>query len=139
MDEHKIDTTRKVIYVAVDFTTGLTDLVLQARKPNGDIFTFPSGQGSFVEQGEGIYIVEYTPDTLGIWQEKVTSATNGDKVIRSYEVVSTKVKDVKDDTEAIKTETDKIADIKTETDKIQDIKNTVDQLDVDVKSGGYFA
>ena len=47
------------------------------------------------EQSGGIYTASYTPDTLGNWQEKVSSVTNGDLVIRAYDVVSYDVNDVK--------------------------------------------
>ena len=82
---NKINVEKTITYVAKNFTTGLTDVVLSVRKPDGTILT-PAP--TVTEQGDGIYTVSYTPDAIGNWQEKISSATNGDKVIRSYEVVN---------------------------------------------------
>lgn len=106
---HKKDTLRKITYVALDFTTGLTDLVLKVRKPDGSLF----GTFNFVEISPGgVYEASYTPNELGKWQEEISSPTNGDKLINTIMV----------------TEED-----------IDGISDKIDDLDVKVRPGGYIA
>ena len=129
--EQKINEVKKIVYVALNFTAGLTDVVAAVRKPDGSALT-PAP--TFTEQGAGIYTAEYTPDTLGVWQEKVTSATNGDVAIRSYKVVSYNISDVKTDTAAIKTETDKIQTIDDNIDAIKVETDKITVMDTNVAS-----
>jgi hypothetical protein len=119
--EHKISTVKTVRYVARNFQTGLTDVTLVVRKPDGTLFDFGGSVTSLVltEISNGEYEGTYTPATLGIWQEKITSATNGDNAIRSYEVVNY-------DIDSLKTQLDSI-------------EGKVDTIGTAVYPGGYFS
>lgn len=139
-----VNKTRKLVYVAVDFTTGLTDLVLAVRKPDGTPVT-PAP--TFTEQGDGVYIADYTPDAVGSWQEKVTSVTNGDNVVRAYDVVAFDADDVKAQTDSIETKID-VVDTKVDgvqstansiEGKVDSVETKIDALDAETKPGGYFA
>jgi len=72
----------KIRYIALDFKTGLTDLTATVRKPDGT-----SIDATVSEIGDGAYEISFTPDAVGLWQIKVTSASNGDKAILSVDVV----------------------------------------------------
>jgi hypothetical protein len=145
----KINTLRDVIYVALDFATGITDLTLNVRKPDGTVLA----PIILTEQGDGIYTASYTPDILGVWQEKITSVSNSDKVFRSNIVEAVDISDVKvvvdsngnkiDDLDA-KADTiiSKEDAIKTAVDlnttKLDTIDGKVESLSIEIKSGGYF-
>ena len=103
--EHVISTVRKVVYVALNYTTGVADAVVVVRKPDGSLL---DPALVVAEQGEGLYTFEYTPDVAGVWQEKITSVINGDKAIRSVSVVLDAVGAVKTDTATIKAKTDNL-------------------------------
>jgi len=147
----KINTEKKVVYVALNFATGISDLTLEVRKPDGSVFSFESTEGDFSEQGQGIYIAEYIPDTVGLWQEKVTSVINGDKAIRSYEVTSYKVDDIQSQVDGVETKVDNITsktdnlpantsqeltDIDTQ---LGNIETKVDNISIETNPGGHFA
>jgi hypothetical protein len=142
MDKVTINKAVVIRYVASNFTTGLTDLLISVRKPNGDILT-PAPV--FVEIGEsgnydGVYEASYTPNVLGTWQEKITSATNSDRIIRSHDVVAYDVQDVKSQLDTVE---GKVDDVKTVVDstetKVDDVKAVVDNLALAINPGGYFA
>lgn len=132
--EVKINVLRKSVYRAQGFTTGLTDLIVYVRQPNGDLLT---PNPTVVEQGDGAYYVEYTPDTLGIWQEKWISATNGDDVLRGIKVVSTDLADVKTSVDGVDTKVDaldgKVDTLGTKVDGVvsdlTSVKSTVETTD----------
>lgn len=107
-----INKVKNVVYVAINFATGLTDLVLTVRKPNG---TLVSPNPTITEQGSGTYTASYTPDALGTWQEKISSASNTDKVVRSYDVVAFDTTDNENAIAAVQTTVNEIA---TDTDTI---------------------
>lgn len=164
MDNIKVSVAKKVMYVALNKVTGLTDLLLQPYDEAGVAFGSPI---AFVELANGAYEASFTPDAVGTWRVRVSSIVNGDDAIKSFEVVTNDLADIisKVDVidgivDSIKTETDKIQTIdnnidtiKIETDKIQTIDDNVDsvkttvesnatKLDtivLSVKSGGYFA
>ncbi len=149
MNKIAINKLRTIKYVASEFTEGLTDLILTARKPDGTPFEFEVGvtELTLTETADGVYEGSYTPDAQGIWTEKVSSATNGDKAIGSVKVVSLDTEDVggkvdtvegKVDTANSKLDTvDLKADgIKTDTESIE---TKIDDLDTQIKPGGYFA
>lgn len=96
--EPTINKVRKVVYVAKGFVTGLTDIVVVIRKPDGSLL---SPAPVVAEQGEGIYTFSYTPDVVGVYQEKITSVVNGDKAIRSVNVGSVDDADVKAAVDAV--------------------------------------
>ena len=121
--EHKINTEKKIRYVASNFATGLGDVTLRVRKPNGDLFDFGSGTSLILtETFNGEYEGDYTPDTLGIWQELVTSATNGDKAVRSYIVVAVDLAEIKTSVDALGTHLDTIED------KVDTVDTVVDGI-----------
>ncbi len=163
--EHRINTIKKVRYVAKDFATGLTDLTLYVRDANGDLFDFGGGQTSLVltELYNGEYEGSYTPNILGVWQEMITSATNGDKAIRSYRVVADDIASLETHLDTVEGKVDtvegkvdavsgKIDAIDTELDSkasqasvdvidanVDEIKTIVQELDLQVSPGGYFS
>jgi len=144
-----VNKVREVTYVAVGFTTGVSDLTLAVRKPNG---TLVSSAPTFTEQGAGVYTASYTPDAVGQWQERVSSVTNGDNVVRAYDVVAFDADDVKAQTDNIETKVDtvdgkvdvvdgKIDTLDGKADNIQTTVNTINtKVDaLDNAPGGYFA
>lgn len=143
--KQKLNTPKKISYVASKFTTGLTDLTIVIRKPDGTLFG--SGEGEvapiFTEQGDGVYITEYVPNIEGIWQEKVISVLNGDKAFRSFEVVNYVIGDVKLDTISIKQKTDNLPENTAQeltniSNKQEVIEGKIDNLDFQISPGGYF-
>lgn len=148
MEVSTIDKLRKVVYVAVEFTTAVADFSVVVRKPDGS----PLSPAPIVtEQGDGVYTFEYTPDVAGVWQEKISSATNGDKVIRSVKVTLADVEDVKTQTESIETKVDTVQSdvtaVKTKTDNLPadttaeftSLHNDIADISAEIKPGGYFA
>lgn len=128
-DNQTVNKLRTVAYVAKGFATGLTDLVLVVRKPNGSAL---APAATFSEQSGGVYIATYTPDVTGVWEEKITSVTNGDKVVVGYNVVSFDSDDVKSDTATILTDVVTIdGKVDTLTTKSDAIKTVVDEVAVD--------
>jgi len=147
--KHKINLSKTIVYVALGFQAGVSDLVLSVRKP--DTTTIAP---AFVEQGSGIYVASYVPDAVGNWQETVTSVLNGDKVVRSFDVVPYDLTDIKTQNDTIEGKVDAV-DGKVDTangkldvvdgkvDTLQTTANSietkVDALDLSINSGGYFA
>lgn len=105
---YKVNTLRKLRYVALDFTTGMTDLDLIIRKPDGSVFVFPGGEGVWTEQADGVYEVFYTPDVVGLWQEKITSVSNSDKLINTIIVVTKVIDDISTEVGAVETKVDNL-------------------------------
>lgn len=137
MDSQKISTVRKIVWVSLNFTTGLTDLIVVVRKPDGSLL---SPAPTVVEQGLGIYTAEYTPDTLGIWQEKVSSILNGDLAIRSYEVVAVDLSDIKAEADVIAADVIAVkAEQVIQGGKLDTISTQVAGISTEIKPGGYFA
>lgn len=120
MKKRTINKVRELVYVASSFTTGLTDLVITVRKPDGSSFT-PTP--TFTEQGDGVYVLSYTPETLGNWQEKISSATNGDYLINSYEVVAYDETDIQSQVAGVETKVDTIDT------NVDSVKSTVETTD----------
>ena len=152
MNEIKVNVAKKLIYIAINRTTGLSDLVLQPFDETGTAFGSPI---AFTELANGAYEAAFTPDAIGTWRVRVTSVTNHDDAIKQFDVVSYDVADVytivdniETKIDSIKTETDKIQTIddnidviktttdaiKAETDKIQTIDNNVDSIKATVES-----
>jgi peptidoglycan hydrolase CwlO-like protein len=86
-----VNKERKVLYGAANFSVGVSDFVVTVRKPNGDIL---SPAPTMSEVGEGVYTFSYTPDVVGMWQEKIVSSNNGDKVVRGFDIVALDLSDV---------------------------------------------
>lgn len=127
-----INKVRNIVYVAINFTTGLTDLVLAVRKPDGSAL---SPAPTFTEQGNGVYTASYTPDTAGMWQELVTSATNGDKAIRAYTVVNYDVDDVAGAVATVDGNVDSIkTTVESNASKLDTIDGIVDSIQTDTDS-----
>jgi hypothetical protein len=130
-----VNKVRKIVYVASGFTINLIDLILTIRKPDGSLVT-----PTVVEQGAGVYTFSYTPDVVGLWQEQIISVSNGDKVIRSVEIIAVDEVDIK---AAIDADSTKIEVVKSGVDiinsKIDQIKSSVDELSFESHVGGYFA
>jgi len=101
--ENTINKLRKVVYVSINFVTVLSDLEVAVRKPNGDLL---DPAPVVTEQSLGVYGFEYTPDVLGVWQERISSVTNGDIAIRSVNVVSADNSDIKAQTASIEDKVD---------------------------------
>lgn len=153
--EHKISTEKKMRYVAKDFTTGLVDVTLNVRTPAGVLFDFGAGTDLILtEKWNGEYEGAYTPDALGVWQKLVTSATNGDKAVRSYIVVASDLADVVTELGVIESKVDvvdgkvdvvdgKIDVVDGKVDAVKGDTETiitkVDALDLEVSPGGYFS
>jgi hypothetical protein len=99
----------------------LTDVTLVVRTPSGTLFDFGGAVTSLIltEISNGEYEGTYTPNVLGIWQEKITSVTNGDIALRSFEVVNY-------DIDSLKTQLDSI-------------EGKVDTISTAVYPGGYFS
>lgn len=114
-----INKLKSIVYVPLSFTGGLEDLTITVRRPNGTIFDTIVMD----EQSGGIYTASYTPDALGIWQEKVSSVTNGDLVIRAYDVVSYDVNDVKTTVDTVDGKVDTIDS------NVDSVKTTVETTD----------
>jgi len=136
----KVNILRTIRYVALNFATGLTDFDLAVRQPDGTAFTFPTGEGAWTEQGDGVYEVSYTPDSTGLWQELITSPANGDKVVHTIQVVA---KDLSDISSEISTTDTDVNAVSVKADSIQsgvDSANTkLDQIEAEVNPGGYIA
>jgi hypothetical protein len=145
----RVNTLRNVIYVALDFGTGLTDLTLVVRKPDGTLLS----PIIMTEQGDGVYVASYTPDVIGVWQEKITSISNSDKVFRSTVVELLDLSDISTKEDLVKTVVDSNATkmdtltsksdaIKTVVDgnsvKLDTIDTKVNNLSIEIKTGGYF-
>lgn len=136
----KVNVLKKVVYVALNFSTGISDLILTVRKPDGSLLS----PISLVEQGDGVYTAEYTPDVVGTWQEKISSVLNADRVFRSTNVEVYDIEDVKNQTSSIET---KIDSIKTKTDNLPantattltNIQSSINNLGTEIRPGGYFA
>lgn len=86
-----VNKVRKVVYVAQNFTAGLTDLTLVVRQPDGTPVT---PNPTVTEQGAGVYTVSYTPTQVGVHQELISSATNGDKVFKAVAIEAVDTDDV---------------------------------------------
>lgn len=89
-----VNKPRVVTYIANLFTTGLTDLVLAVRQPDG---TPVSPAPTVVEQGAGVYTATYTPTQVGVHQELISSVTNGDKVFKAVAIEAVDTSDIKSD------------------------------------------
>jgi hypothetical protein len=100
-----VNEVRKVVYIAYDFTTGLEDLVLVVRKPDESLL---DPNPTVTEQGNGVYTASYTLDVIGVWQESISSITNGDKVVRTIVVESVSIADVKSVVDAVDTKVDEV-------------------------------
>lgn len=146
-----VNKEKKVVYVASKFTTGLSDLTLTVRKPDGTVI---SPNPSVTEQGDGVYIFTYIPDVVGRWQEKISSVINGDKVFRSYEVVEYDATDLQSQIDGVETKVDAVQSTVTTTDgkvdaidtkidavdtKLTTIDSKIDNIAVEIHPGGYFA
>ena len=139
----KINTLREVVYVALDFALGVVDLTLTVRKPDGNSLA----PIVLTEQTDGIYVGSYTPDAVGVWQEKITSVANGDKVFRSTTVELLDISDVKTVVDSNATKLDTVISkedaIKTVVDansvKLDTIDGKVSGLSTEIRGGGYFA
>jgi uncharacterized protein YoxC len=118
--EATINKLRKVAYVAVEFNTGVSDFVVAVRKPDGSTL---SPAPTVTEQGDGIYTFEYTPDVVGLWQEKVSSVVNGDRAVRTVKVTAADVDDVKSQTASIESKVDTVDG---KVDAVQTSVNTVE-------------
>ena len=102
---HKISTERTLRYVALEFATGLVDLELSVRKPDGSLLA-PAPE--FAEQGEGVYEASYTPDVLGLWQEKISSVSNGDRLINTVNIVAKDIGDVSTEIDGVDAKVDTV-------------------------------
>ena len=119
--KHTINKEKEIYYVAINFTTGLTDVVLTVIKP--DLTTLTP---AVVEQGSGVYRAVYTPDTKGYWREEIISVVNGDKVFRSFLVEENDSDDLKLQHDTLDT-------------RLTVIESKIDALDVSSNPGGYFS
>jgi hypothetical protein len=94
MIEVTVNKLRKVEYVSLNFKTNVNDLVVSIRRPDG-AFHNPNNIVVTPHNEDGIYIFSYTPDVVGLWQEKITSVINGDRSYRNIKVVPYDIEDIK--------------------------------------------
>lgn len=156
-EKQTINKLKTVVYVPINFTGGLEDLTLTLRNPSGSIFDTIV----MSEESGGIYTATYTPNALGNWQEKVSSVSNGDIVIHTYDVVSYDADDIKTQTDSIETKVDTVdgkvdtvdgkvdvidgnidsvkVTVETTDGKVDNINTKVDGIYNNVNPGGYFA
>jgi hypothetical protein len=80
-----INKVRTVIYASFGLTSGINDLVLSIIPPSG---TAPTATFTPVVGRPGFYIATYTPTLLGVYQEYVTSVSNGDNFMDAFLVIS---------------------------------------------------
>jgi len=141
----------KVRYVALNFATGLSDLAGDLRDPSGS-----SSSATVSEIGDGVYELSFTPDSEGLWQLKVSSSSNGDKAILSFQVVGTDITTVDGKIDnlqsSIDTANSKLDNLDTKVDekasqssvdtansKLDSIETKVNNIETEVNPGGYFA
>jgi len=115
--EYKINVSGKFRYLALNSTTGLTDLKATFIKPDGS--EVPVSPVILSEVGNGLYECSYTPDVLGEWTLKVVGTTTNDKAIKTFKVVD-------------KLEADSYAEILVVDGKIDIIDGVVDGLATDM-------
>ena len=89
-----VNKARVVTYIAQNFAATLTDLTLVVRQPDGTPVT-PAP--TVVNQGAGVYTATYTPTQVGVHQELISSATNGDKVFKAVAIEAVDSSDIKSD------------------------------------------
>lgn len=80
-----INKVRTVLYAALGGTSGLTDLKIAIVPPSG---TAPTATFTGVTGRPGFYICTYSPTLLGVYQEYVSSVSNGDNMMDAYLVLS---------------------------------------------------
>lgn len=163
--DYKKNAAITISFRPINYTTGLTDLTAKVYDESDALFS-TTVMTEVVGQG-GLYESSFTPDEVGQWRVRITSATNLDDVTKAFEVklhdiddVDSHVQDVEDkidiidnNVDLIKTETDKIQTIddnvdaiKTKTDNLPadteqvltDIKDVVDNINTNISRGGYF-
>jgi archaellum component FlaC len=132
IQEIKVNELRRSIYTAYGFTTGLTDLVVTVRLPNGDLL---DPAPTVVEQGDGAYYIEYTPLTAGIYQEKWSSVVNSDYAVRGIKAVLYDLSDVKSAVDGIDTKVDAVAlDVGSVKTTVEAVDDKVDAVATNVSS-----
>jgi hypothetical protein len=89
-DNSTINKPRTVIYTAIGLTPTLTDLKIVIVPPSG---TAPTVTFTAVAGHPGTYIAIYTPTVLGVYQEYISSVSNGDNLMDAYLVVSADTSD----------------------------------------------
>lgn len=150
--DYKKNSTIKVNYIALNKTTGLTDVTMYVYDELGALFTTVVMteliEGSGVDPS-GLYYGSFTPDEKGQWRVRIQSDTNGDDIQRVFEIGNYDVDDVKTQTQDIEDKVDTIDGnidaIKTKTDnlpadtssEITYMKNKLDSLDTQINPGGY--
>lgn len=102
-DNTTINKPRTVVYTALGYTVGITDLKITIRPPSG---TAPTA--TFVEQGLGVYVATYTPTVLGVYQEHVTSVLNTDNAFDAYQCQSADLTDLQTQLTALQTSVNKL-------------------------------
>lgn len=130
MEVTTVNKVRKVEYAAVDFATGLSDLTITVRKPDGSLLT---PVPTVTEQGDGVYEFSYTPDVVGLWQERIVSAANGDKAYRNVEVRAVDLDDVDSKVDGVETKVDNVqTTVDTVDGKVDTVDGKVDGVAADV-------
>jgi peptidoglycan hydrolase CwlO-like protein len=139
MEKTTVNKIRKVEYAAVDFAESLSDLTITVRKPDGSLL---APAPTVTEQGDGVYEFSYTPDVVGLWQERVVSAVNGDKAYHNVDVVAVDLDDVDSKVDGVETKVDNVqstvntVDGKVDTvdGKVDSVQNSVNTVDGKVDS-----
>lgn len=111
-DVQTINQARTVVYAALGFIPGIKDLKIEVMAPSG-----PNPMANFIEQGKGVYVAKYIPTVLGVYQERVSSESNGDEVLDAYECVE--------------------YDLNKLHTQIEQLQKTVNKLEIAVNKGGY--
>lgn len=90
-DISTINKPRTVIYTVIGLTPNLTDLKIAIVPPSG---TPPTATFAHVTGRPGTYIATYTPTLLGVYQEYISSVSNGDNIMDAFLVLSADAGDI---------------------------------------------
>lgn len=147
---YKKNDALKVNYIALNKTTGLTDVSMAVYDEVGGLFSTVT-MTEVVGAG-GLYQGSFTPDESGQWRVRITSATNLDDISKIFEIGNYKLDDVKDQTQDIEDKIDIIdgnvtsikSTVETTDGKVDTIitdvaavKAVVDAIELQINPGGY--
>lgn len=152
METYKKNEAIKVNYIALNKTTGLTDVEMEVFNPSDVLVTTVTLVEVAAGSGEdplGLYRGSFTPTTEGQWRIRIQSATNNDDISKVFEIGNYKLDDVKDQLDTVEGKVDvidgNVTAIKTKTDnlpantatELANIKSVVDDIALNINPGGY--
>lgn len=112
----KVSTQRSFGWIAPGKQSGLTDVVLTVRKPDGTTITNPTVTED--PNVSGLYVASYTPDVVGVWREEVASVSLGAEVVNAIKVYAVDESDLQTDISGVDTKIDTVEG------KIDTVKDT---------------